>query len=144
MKILFGIAAFLAALTAHAQPATAYGCNSSESRQFDFWIGDWELSYVEDGKPGKSRNRVTTILDGCVVLEEFSGSPGTKLDGKSFSTFDRASKTWKQTWVDNTASYLDFSGGMSDGKMILAREAVQKDGGKTWATQLEIDYKRVK
>jgi Protein of unknown function (DUF1579) len=171
MKILIGIAASLVALAANAQPATAYGCNSPESRQFDFWLGDWDLSYVEDGKRGTSRNHVTKILDGCAVLEEFSGAPGTKLDGRSFSTFDQATKKWKQTWVDNTASYLDFTGAMSEGKMILAREAVQKDGrkfhqrmvfqdirkeslkwlweksedgGKTWTTQWEIDYKRVK
>ncbi|MGZ5081289.1 MAG: DUF1579 family protein [Usitatibacter sp.] len=171
MKLLVGIAATLAAVAANPQPATPNVCNSPESRQLDFWLGDWELAYVEDGKRGTSRNHVTKILDGCAVLEEFSGAPGSKLDGKSFSTFDRATGKWKQTWVDNTSSYLDFTGGMADGKMILVREAVQKDGrrfhqrmafhdiekdslkwlwqksedgGKTWATQWEIDYKRVK
>lgn len=171
MRILIGIAAAVLAGIANAQPAPTYGCNSPESRQLDFWLGTWELSYVEDGKRGTSRNQVTRILDGCAVLEEFLGGSGTQLEGKSFSTFDRATRTWKQTWVDNTASYLDFTGGMVDGKMILTREAVQKDGrkfhqrmvfqdiktnslkwlwqksedgGKTWKTQWDIDYKRVK
>ena len=57
-----------------------------------------------------SRNRITKVLDGCVILEEFTGTAGTRLDGRSFSTYDRATRRWKQTWVDNTASYLDFVG----------------------------------
>ena len=165
--ILCAAAALFAANLSHAQ---TYGCDSPESKQLDFWLGEWELSYVEDGKPGKSRNRITKTLDGCAVLEEFTGAPGTRLDGRSYSTYDRLSKRWKQTWVDNTASYLDFVGGLQDGRMVFAREMrrdgksigqrmvfqdVQRDslkwlwqrsedGGKTWATQWEIDYRRLK
>ncbi len=156
---------------AFAQAPPQPGCDSAESRQFDFWIGEWELSYkTPDGKAGTSRNRISPILDGCAILEEFSGAPGTKLDGRSVSTFDRNARAWKQTWVDNTGSYLDFTGGLSEGRMVLAREAERQgrrfrqrmvwqdirpdalkwlwqrsdDGGSTWSTQWEIDYKRVK
>jgi hypothetical protein len=148
----------------------AYGCDSPEARQFDFWVGEWDLAYVENGKAGTSHNRVTKILDGCVLLEEFSGAPSSRLDGRSVSTFDRATRQWKQTWVDNTASYLDFTGGWTEGRMVLTREAeitgrkfLQRmvyediraeglkwlwqrsdDGGKTWTTGWEIAYKRVK
>jgi hypothetical protein len=167
------LAAVLAAAAAHsvsAQGLPAYGCDSPESKQLDFWVGEWELSYVEDGKAGKSRNRITKSLDGCVIFEEFSGAPGTKLDGRSVSTFDRLTRRWKQTWVDNTGSYLDFTGGLREGHMHFAREAEttggkfhqrmiwqevkrdsmkwlwqrSDDGGRTWATQWEIDYRRVK
>jgi hypothetical protein len=171
MKILLALAASAAALAAHGQPAPTYGCDSPESRQLDFWLGDWELTTVGRSVPGRSRNKVTKILDGCVVLEEFDGSLGSKLVGKSFSSFDRATGKWKQTWVDNTASYLDFDGGVVDGTLSFWREATGKDGrkslqrmifkdvkkdslkwlwqksedgGKTWATQWEIDYKRIK
>lgn len=165
MKIALCTAALLAATGVHAQ---TYGCDSPESKQFDFWIGEWELSYVEDGKPGKSRNRVTKVLDGCAVLEEFTGEPGTKLNGRSYSTYDRLARTWKQTWVDNTGAYLDFTGAFAEGRMTLARDATagkgvkqrmvfqdirrdslkwlwqkSEDGGATWKTQWEIDYRRV-
>ena len=156
---------------AAAQPAPTYGCATPESKQFDFWVGEWEANYAAaDGKVAKSRNRVTRILDGCAILEEFSGAPGTKLNGHSVSTYDRNARQWKQTWVDNTASYLDFKGGMEEGRMVLARDAEREgkkfrqrmvwqdvrpeafkwlwqrsdDGGATWATQWEIDYKRVR
>lgn len=168
MKTLLCAAATLfAATAAHAQ---TYGCDSPESKQLDFWLGEWELSYLQDGKPGKSRNRIAKTLDGCAVLEEFTGAPGTKLDGRSYSTYDRLTRRWKQTWVDNTASYLDFAGGLQDGQMVFAREMQRDgkaigqrmvfrdvkrdslkwlwqrsdDGGKSWTTQWEIDYRRVK
>jgi hypothetical protein len=170
VKYLVAAATILLAHPAAAQTLPAYGCDSPESRQLDFWIGDWELSYVDDGKAGRSRNRVTKALDGCAIVEEFSGAPGTRLDGRSYSTFDRLTRRWKQTWVDNTGSYLDFTGGVSDGAMTFGREAqttsskfLQRmvfrdvkrdslkwlwqrsdDGGRTWSTQWEIDYRRVK
>ena len=149
-----------------AQPAPQqpqYGCDSVASKQFDFWVGNWEFS----GQAGKGVNRISKILDNCVVHENFEGAP---LKGQSFSSFDRATKKWKQTWVDNTASYLDFTGGFADGKMILAREFETNgkkisqrmvwfdiqpdqfqwnwersdDGGQTWKVLWHIDYKRVK
>jgi hypothetical protein len=167
------IAAFLlaAAAAANAQTVPTYGCDSPESKALDFWLGEWELTYQgDDGKPAKSRNRITKVLDGCAVLEEFTGAPGTKLDGRSYSQFDRTTRQWKQTWVDNTAAYLDFVGGTVDGQMYFAREVerqgkrikqrmifqdVQRDsltwrwqrsddGGTTWVTQWEIGYRRLK
>jgi hypothetical protein len=149
-----------------APSSPQYGCNSPQSRQFDFWIGDWE--YTSEGKRGI--NRVSKILDGCVILEQFGdGSPNT-LTGHSVSTFDRPTRQWKQTWVDNTGSYLDFSGAMEGGKMVFTREATadgkkilqrmvwfnieqdrfswswdrSDDGGKTWKVLWPLEYKRIK
>ena len=153
-----------------AQGLPTYGCDSPEAKQFDFWVGEWEASYVEDGRTATSHNRITRILDGCGILEEFTGPPGTPLLGRSVSTFDRITRKWKQAWIDNTATYLDFTGGFADGRMILSREAeaggkrflqrmvwqdIQRDrfkwlwqrsddSGRTWTTAWEIDYKRSK
>ena len=156
----------LFAIEAQAQPRPP-ACDAPEWRQFDFWVGDWDLTY---GDGGKGRNRITKILDGCAILEEFAGAPGTTLHGKSFSTFDRGARRWKQAWVDNTGSYLDFTGGMEGDRMILSRDAEREgrrfrqrmiftdikaqslkwlwqrsdDDGASWKTLWEIDYKRMK
>ncbi len=171
MRIFAWTALLLAASGgAFGQQQPAYGCDSPESKQLDFWVGEWDLTYLAQGNTVRSRNRVTKILDGCVILEEFSGPPGSPLVGRSHSTFDRPSKQWKQTWVDNTATYLDFTGAVIDGRMTFSRE-VQRDGrrfkqrmvfdkvasdalkwlwqrsdddGKAWTTLWEIDYRRVK
>jgi hypothetical protein len=120
---------FLFPMTAHAQQAN--GCDSPEARQLDFWLGDWDLTY---GDGGKGRNRITRILGGCVVLEEFTGAPGTQLNGRSVSMFDRLSRKWKQTWVDDSGAYLDFTGGLESGRMIFAREA--EGGGKRFRQRM--------
>jgi hypothetical protein len=39
-------------------------------------------------------------------------------------------KTDKQTWVDNSGSYLDLIGEFKDGQMILVREADDGSGRK--------------
>ena len=51
--------------------------NERMTKALDSIGKSWELSYVDEGKPAKSRNRVTKILGGCAVLEEFTGAPGT-------------------------------------------------------------------
>ena len=166
---LVALVVALAAPAAFGQAQPRYGCDSPESKQLDFWVGDWELAYTAGGKAVKSRNRITKVLGGCVILEEFSGGAGTKLEGRSFSTFDRATKRWKQTWVDNTASYLDFDGATVDGNFAFAR-SFAKDGktthqrmvfrdvkadslkwlwqssqdGQDWKTLWDIEYRRVK
>ena len=156
---------------AQTPPPPAFGCDTPESKQLDFWVGEWELTTVGgQGAGNKSRNRISKIMDGCVVLEEFSGGGASKLNGHSVSTYDRATRQWRQTWVDNTASYLDLKGGVVDGNMSFWREAESQgkkvkqrmvwrdvkadslkwlwqrslDDGATWNTQWEIDYRRLK
>lgn len=103
-------------------------CSSPESRQFDFWIGEWKLEWTtEDNQPGTGTNVVQKILGSCVIEENFSTSDKSFV-GKSFSVYNPNKKLWQQTWVDNTGIYLDFTGGLDDGKMILSRLLTTKDG----------------
>src|SRR4051812_38597367 len=95
--------------------AKAQPCSQEELKQFDFWIGDWDAYYQGPGGAKlKASNSVKRTLDGCVVEENFVDDPGSnpssQLKGHSLSTFDRQSKRWKQTWVDSTGAYLDFTG----------------------------------
>ena len=138
-----------------------------ESCQFDFWLGDWDVCWG-DGLRGE--NHVERIMNGHVVRETFDGMPGTALKGMSVSTFDVTVGAWRQTWVDNYGGYLDFTGGMSDGQMILSRSALidgrpvwqrmvwlnigpdsldwhwerSEDGGLTWQIQWALHYTRKK
>ena len=169
-RALLAIVAAALATGAGAQRHPLSACDSPEARQFDFWVGEWNASYELEGKKATSRNRITKILDGCAILEEFTGAPGIALDGRSLSTFDRNTRRWGQTWVDSEGSYLDFHGAFIDGRMIFTREAERdgrkfqqrmvwqdiaadtfkwlwqrsEDEGKTWKTLWEIDYRRVK
>jgi hypothetical protein len=148
-------------------------CAAPEQKQFDFWVGEWELTWpgAKDGQVGHGTNSIRRVLDSCVVEENFSGGDAMHLRGMSVSLFDLRAGKWKQTWVDNEGSYLDFVGEFKDGQMILAREATRpdgtrilqrmvwknitpneldwswessKDGGKTWQVNWPIHYHKRK
>lgn len=145
-------------------------CSQPQQRQFDFWLGEWDLTWPgqNGGAAGHGTNTIKRILDGCVVEENFDGGTAMHLRGTSVSLFDAQSSKWKQTWVDNEGGYLDFIGEFKDGQMILQREALRPDGakvrqrmvyknitsnefdwswersldGKTWQVMWPIHYKR--
>lgn len=89
--------------------------NESKFAGFDFWLGEWACTW----EGGNGTNRVTKILDGRVIQEEFDGRPGLSLQGRSLSIFDESVGQWRQTWVDNEGGYLDLAGDFTDGEMRL-------------------------
>jgi hypothetical protein len=107
-----------------AQPAAPKPCSGPEHRQFDFWIGDWEVE-TPDGKPAGT-NRIERILDGCVLQESWTGARGMR--GMSFNMYSAADKRWHQSWVDTGGNLLSLAGGLEDGRMILAGDTPQADG----------------
>lgn len=151
------------AITAPPLPATA---QLDAARQFDFWLGEWDLTWG-DGESGT--NSVYLDLGDKVVVESFDARPSMDFQGISHSVYDRASACWKQTWVDTDGNYLDFVGGFANGVMELRREALfegglavfrmrwyeierdslswayerSDDDGATWTVLWEIGYRRV-
>lgn len=142
-------------------------CSAPEFRQFDFWVGTWDLTWDKDKK---GTNTITRVLGDCVIQEHFNGGDSMTLRGMSVSTYNPRNGKWYQTWVDNDGTYLDFVGGMQGDKMILARTATRdgkefrqrmvfhdikpdsliwdwqrsKDEGKTWENLWTIHYRRIK
>ncbi len=78
-------AAPLAAQTADAGPpvARAHACDSPQARQFDFWIGEWDVeNQNRDPRTpadstwhatGAATDRVYPVLDGCAIVELWDG-----------------------------------------------------------------------
>ena len=106
------------------QTARAADTPAPEARQFDFWLGDWDVTW---GEGERARNRVEAILDGCVVQENFDGAPSSPLQGMSLSVYSASQRQWHQTWVDNSRNYWSFSGGWQGDRMVLGTE-VERDG----------------
>lgn len=133
--------------------------------QFDFWVGEWELSWSDSVR---GSNLVTREMNGFVISEHFN-NPANQYMGWSWSVYDTLAGKWKQTWVDNQGAYLDFVGGMQDDKMILERSYVNSagkllkqrmifynisknnfdwdwessaDGGTNWKSNWKIHYQR--
>ena len=102
-------------------------CAAPEYRQLDFWRGDWDIFEIDQPKTPVARVKVARILDGCVLLEEYSDFRGHK--GRSFSIFDVSRKVWHQTWVTNGGVLLVIEGSLQpSGEMVLS--GVDHDGGK--------------
>jgi len=92
-------------------------CQSPEFRQFDFWIGEWEVS--SPALPGSvSRNRISRINDGCTLREEYTTPTGYA--GTSLNFYDATRKVWHQTWIDNQGGALYIEGGLVGRSMVLA------------------------
>ncbi len=139
-------------------------------RQFDFWIGEWDVYGPQDRKAGDSK--IELILDSCIILENWK-SATPPYAGKSFNTYNAGTKQWQQTWVDNVGGTTEFLRGHAekdkmifnadnvkdtDGKNFLRRLTFFKlsndkvrqlgersdDYGKIWVTEYDLEYRRKK
>ena len=113
-SILVALAAGSACAQSLPSP-TAKPCESSEHRQFDFWVGHWEVFGPAGKKVGE--NRIEAIADGCALLEQWSGNGG--VTGKSLNIYDTSDRRWHQTWVDSGGTLLILAGGLVDGSMVM-------------------------
>lgn len=100
-------------------------CQGEEHRQFDFWIGEWELSWANGGK---GHNTIAPLYGDCGVEERFESFQPNAWRGMSVSQYDARSGKWRQTWADSQGGFLSFEGGMEDGGMVLHGKGQQPDG----------------
>ena len=93
-----------------------FDCNNSAvHRQFDFWLGEWEVHDGEGTLGG--HNRISSLQKGCVLDEQWQSVHGGS--GQSLNYYSAETGLWRQLWVDAGASIIDISGGMKDGSMVL-------------------------
>jgi len=108
-------------------------CSSPDARQFDFWLGEWNLTWPavqtggEEGETLTGTNRITRLFGECVIEENFATSDGGFL-GRSLSVYDETAGLWRQTWVDSSGGYLVFTGTFDEERMELRTEPVERDG----------------
>ncbi|MFZ1785616.1 MAG: nuclear transport factor 2 family protein [Ferruginibacter sp.] len=149
-------------------------CSKPVYRQFDFWLGEWEAFGTNGQKAGDSK--VSMMLDSCIILEEWTSAAsqrGFRYAGKSFNTYNAASKQWQQTWVDNAGGTNEYMQGKFENNQIIyistpfkfnkdsmairkmtftnlnaeklrQHGEISKDGGQTWATEYDLEYRRKK
>ena len=102
-------------------------CMASQHRQFDFWIGEWNVSDARGQRAGT--NRIESILGGCALAESWEGASGSR--GRSLNSYDRGDNKWHQTWIDNEGTVLMISGGIVNGEMVMEGERRLADGTQT-------------
>jgi len=78
------------------EPASAAPC-AGASRQFDFWLGEWEIAPRATGQRN-GRSSITRAQDGCVLVERYRAEIGGN-SAMSFSAFDERRGIWRHTWA---------------------------------------------
>lgn len=130
--VLAAAASLLAVSASRHGPLPA--CDSAEAGQFDFWVGEWNLTWSagQGGgqDPGKGSNVISRELDGCAIHEHFQ-SETSDLVGRSYSVWVAPAAQWRQTWVDNQGGYIALTGGWRDGTMDL-RTAMRPGQSGGW------------
>jgi hypothetical protein len=116
-------------------------CGGAEYRQFDFWLGDWDVFNPAGQKIGT--NSITATNDGCVLLESWRDARGGT--GNSFNFYEAKTKRWHQFWVASNGNAaplsaaadgtpMPMSGGLVDGAMVLQSPAGVKPRNRwTWS-----------
>lgn len=160
--LLLGAPAF-----AQTPPAQPSACSAPEHRQFDFWVGRWDV-YPTGKDKLVAHSLIEKLYGGCAVRENWM--PIGKAGGGSLNNYVTEDKVWRQTWLDSNNARVDFEGGLNGSAMVLigfwkgangpgqdglvrvtytpeGAAAVRqlgelsKDDGKSWAPLFDFTYK---
>jgi hypothetical protein len=142
-------------------------------REFDFWVGDWDVRPTANPNAPASRNTITLEYNGCIVHEHWQPAGVAGGGGESFNLFDRSFGEWRQTWVDATGGQHDYRGKREGRNLVyygdlpappgqtarvhtrltffnISADSVRQfaetsaDGGKTWSVSYDLMYVRRK
>lgn len=139
---------------------------SADARQFDFWVGDWDVFTPQGQKAGT--NSIQLFSNGCGLMENWTNTVGG--DGKSINFYDPGTGKWYQSWIGSTGGALRYAGSFKDGAMRFEGETIangkktlqkltffklddntvrqlfeaSNDDGKTWAITYDLKYIRKK
>ena len=145
-------------------------CAAPEHRQFDFWVGRWDV-YPTGKDKQVARSLIERLYGGCAIRENWMPLGGG--DGGSLSNYVVGEGGWRQTWLDSSGSRVEFTGGWNGQAMVLTGEWVgavtpgqparvrmtytraqdgsvrqfgeaSQDGGKTWAPNFDFTYRPAK
>ena len=158
----------LATPLAVAHGETPNPCAAPEHRQFDFWVGKWNV--YPTGKTNLvARSLIESVYSGCGVRENWMPLK-PNADGGSLNIYVPAEHAWRQTWIDSSGARVDFKGGWNGRAMVLegfwpdvlgpgksatvrmtyTRAAdgsvrqlgeASEDGGKTWTPNFDFTYR---
>jgi hypothetical protein len=155
-----------AALVANVHKAVAPCMTRPESRMFDFWVGDWDVTTLQGQPAGKSS--VQLLLEGCTLYENWTTPVGA---GKSLNSYNPDLKMWQQFWTDQTGRVTEYrtsewvNGSLrftaqmrrAAGPQLIRmtftpmnKDLVRQfgeaspDDGKTWTTSFDLYYHRRK
>lgn len=92
------------------------GCTDAASRQFDFWLGEWDVSPT-----GQvfvlAESTISLHAQGCVILENWRPFQGAQ--GLSINSYDPSDQFWHQAYVDASGERSPYRGRFDAGVMRM-------------------------
>lgn len=130
LKLASGLcaSAMLASPVFAQTPNAPPPCQEDVYRDFDFWLGEWEVTQVGGAGDGKvaGTNSITSQEAGCLIVENWTNTGGGT--GQSYNFYDPGLEQWRQVWV-SAGAVIDYSGGLNEkGEMVLEGE-IRNHGG---------------
>ncbi|GHF27279.1 hypothetical protein GCM10017044_22910 [Kordiimonas sediminis] len=113
---IFTLIAGVVSMPTHAQATADNICDAPPFHDFDFWLGDWEVTDASTGKVA-GENTIVSIENNCALLETWTSATGGT--GRSLNFYNPESGKWRQLWISAGAYSIDFDGGLKDGSMVL-------------------------
>lgn len=128
MRIAIAALAFVAApasVLAQATAAPPPACDTAAHRQFDFWVGKWDV-YPTGKDTLVAHSLIEKLYGGCAVRENWMPLKGG--GGGSLNSWRPDEGKWRQTWTDAQGSWTEFSGGVDGEAMVLTAPSTDAAG----------------
>ncbi|HVS24032.1 MAG TPA: tetratricopeptide repeat protein [Gammaproteobacteria bacterium] len=110
--------------------ARVYPCESEpEARDFDFWIGRWEVREPDGTLVGT--DTIEKRDGGCSLVERYEGAGGSS--GTSVSFYLPSRGEWRQVWTGSGGTLFDITGKLVDGSMKMEGQVEYVDGNRVVA-----------
>jgi hypothetical protein len=145
---------------APASAAPPSPCADIEHRQFDFWVGKWDV-YPTGKDQLVAHSLIESVYGGCGVRENWM--PLRAAGGGSLNIYLPEEKRWEQFWIDSGGTRALFTGGWNGKAMViqgkwagpLVRISYSKnddgsvrqfgeqstDDGKSWSPSFDLTYR---
>ena len=109
-----------------------YPCAANpKNREFDFWIGEWNVFRTGSDTPVVGHSLIQNVSKGCLVLENWTALRGSH-EGKSMNFYDPSTGKWEQVWMGSgVGDLIKFENGeYRDSAMRFTFAPIQSNGQK--------------
>lgn len=121
-------------------PQRPAGCASEESRQFDFWLGEWDVSPSGSSSGAIIAESSITLTDqGCVIMEHWRPFGGAH--GHSLNMYDPTTQSWHQSWMAAAPLRTEYRGSFSNG--VMSFEALTLLPGVPEGARSRMNFQRI-
>ena len=112
-------------------------CDSAEHRQFDFWLGRWDVHRSDTGQRVAS-SLIEKLYRGCAVRENWCPLNGFGAGG-SLNSYRPEAKLWRQVYTGAANGWAEYAGGMDGDSMVITGTQFMPKGSRA---RVRITYKK--